>query len=197
MTGIILAGGESRRMGTDKAFLQLEGKPLVDRILSVFLSLFDQTILVTNRPESYQGFRVRVISDAVDIPGPLTGVYTGLLHARSEHSFVAACDMPFLSQHLISYMIDSAGDYDAVVPVVGGLLEPLHAVYHRRTLPVLRDLLGSDDRRISRLFDRVRVRYLTSQEIAYYDPAFRSFTNINTPEQLKEVLCSDSECRNY
>ncbi len=196
MTGIILAGGESRRMGTDKAFLKLDGVPLIDRVVSVFLSQFDQTIIVTNAPERFAGFHVRVVKDAVDIKGPLTGIYSGLLHARSDQAFVAACDMPFLNPRLIAYLRDSAGDFDAVVPRVNGYPEPLHAVYHRRILPTIQERLLGGDGKISRLYDRISVRYLSESETAYFDPQMRSFINLNTPAEYKEALCSDSECRN-
>ncbi len=195
MTGIILAGGDSSRMGTNKAFLRFGGTSLIERVLNVFMAQFDQTIIVTHDPERYKGFRIRVFKDALDVKGPLTGIYTGLLHSRSDHSFVTACDMPYLNPRLIAYMVDVAGDFDAVVPLVNGLPEPLHAIYHRRNLPVILESLRSDDRRIARLFERIRVRYLTDNEITYYDPERRSFMNLNTPAEYKEALCSDSECR--
>jgi molybdopterin-guanine dinucleotide biosynthesis protein A len=197
MTGIILAGGESSRMGSDKAFLQFGGTSLIERVLNVFLAQFDQTIIVTNAPERYAGFRVRVYKDALDVKGPLTGIYTGLLHSRTDHCFVTACDMPFLNPRLITYMADVAGDFDAVVPLVNGYPEPLHAIYHRRTLPLIQDSLSKGDGKISRLYEKVRVRYLSDDEIAYYDPERQSFKNLNTPAEYKEALCSDSECRSY
>jgi molybdopterin-guanine dinucleotide biosynthesis protein A len=196
MTGIILAGGESRRMGTEKAFLDFAGRPLVERVLSVFLSLFEETIIVTKRPERFAGFRARVVKDAVDMSGPLTGIYTGILHARTDHCFVAACDMPYLNDHLIAFMAEAAGNFDAVVPIVRNLPEPLHAIYHRRTLPVMQEIIMSDDRRVSRVFERIRVRWLSAREITQYDPKMRSFINVNTPGEYKEALCSDSACRN-
>ncbi len=195
MTGVILAGGESRRMGADKAFLDLDGMPLIGRVLSVFLSQFDQTIIVTKRPELFKDFRVRVVKDALDVKGPLTGIYTGLLNARSEQCFVAACDMPFLNPRLIAYMAEVTGNFDAVVPLVEGLPEPLHAIYHRRNLPLMETAIRGGDLKISQLIDQLRVRYLSEHEITYYDPQKRSFMNLNTPEQYKEALCSDSECR--
>ncbi len=195
MTGIILAGGESRRMGTDKAFLELDGAPLIERVLHVFLSQFDQTIIVTKQPERYEGFRVRVVKDAVEIKGPLTGIYSGLLHARADQCFVAACDMPYLNHRLIAYMTELAANFDAVVPMVNGFPEPLHAIYHRRNLPFIHESIQSGDLRIASLYDRIRVRYLSEHEISYYDPQMRSFMNLNTPAEYKEALCSDSECR--
>jgi molybdopterin-guanine dinucleotide biosynthesis protein A len=196
MTGVILAGGENRRMGTDKAFLEIDGKPLIEHILRVFLERFEQTIIVTRNPDRYRGLYAAVATDALAISGPLTGIYTGLLHARTEHIFVAACDMPYLNSRLIAYMEQQAGAFDAVVPLINGLSEPLHAIYHRRILPVIQELLRNDERKVARVLERITVRYLSEAEIIQYDPQMRSFKNLNTPEEYKEAVCSDWACRN-
>jgi molybdopterin-guanine dinucleotide biosynthesis protein A len=190
MTGIILAGGESRRMGRDKAFLDLAGKPLIAHILGLFRELFDRTIIVTRQPERFRSLPAEVVPDALDAPGPLTGIYTGLLHSPDDLNFVAACDMPFLQAGLIRFMQSVAQGRDAVVPLVGGMPEPLHAMYRRGILPVVEASLGSGERRISPLFERIAVRYLTPAEIRRHDPEQRSFRNLNTPEEYKEAACS-------
>ncbi|MDA8099461.1 MAG: molybdenum cofactor guanylyltransferase [Nitrospiraceae bacterium] len=196
MTGVILAGGENKRMGTDKAFLELSGRPLIEHILQVFLAQFDETLVVTNSPERYARYPVRMVTDALTVRGPLTGIYTALLHARTDRCFVTACDMPFPNKRLIAYMLESAGNFDAVVPRPGGLAEPLHAIYHRRLLPLIGKSIEQDELRITRLLEACRVRYLSETEIVHYDPQMRVFKNINTPEEFKEAVCSDSECRN-
>lgn len=195
MTGVILAGGENRRMGTDKAFLLLDGKPLIERVLDVLHDRFERTIIVTRDPERYRRFDAEVVIDALAIRGPLTGIYTGLLHAHTERIFVVACDMPRLNGSLIGYMERRTGAYDAVVPLVNGLPEPLHAIYHRRSLHAVLDQLRRDERTIAGVLDRLRVRYLSEKEIVRYDPCLRSFRNLNTPEEYKEEICSDWECR--
>jgi len=191
MTGIILAGGENSRMGSDKAFLTFEGRPLIEHILAVHRTLFSRTIIVTRTPERFRAYPVDIAEDAFDIRGPLTGIYSGMLRSNDDLHFVNACDMPFLSTRLISYMRDEAGDNDAVVPRVKGFPEPLHAIYHRRLLPVIEDFLRNGERKLQRLFDGAKVRSVTEEEIARFDPRFRSFININTPEEYKEVVCSD------
>jgi molybdopterin-guanine dinucleotide biosynthesis protein A len=191
MTGIILAGGENRRMGTDKAFLDFKGKPLVEHLISVYSRLFDHTIIVTNHPERYSGYDVEVVQDALAARGPLTGIYSGLMRSRDELNFIAACDMPFLNHGLISFMAGAAGEYDAVVPQVGEFLEPLHAVYARRILPVIGSQLQRGEQRIRELFTRINVRYVTEAEIVRFDPRKRSFQNVNTPQEYKEAACSD------
>jgi len=191
MTGIILAGGESRRMGTDKALLDINGRPLIELILEVFAGLFKKTIIVTNTPDRYRMYGVELTSDVLDVRGPLTGIYSGLLRSRDEYNFVAACDMPFLNPRLIAYMGEVAAGYDAVVPQFSGFLEPLHAVYRRGILPAIETQIRKQDRRIRGIFDHIQVRYVTEEEIDRFDPQKRSFRNLNTPKEYKEAVCSD------
>ena len=190
MTGIILAGGENRRMGTDKAFLKIDGRPLIEHILDVFSRLFEETIVVTNTPDRYRNYRVHVTSDALDIRGPLTGIYSGLQRSSSEYNFVAACDMPFLNRQLIAYMGTVTDGRDAVVPKFDGFLEPLHAVYRRGILSAIEKQVLKQERQIRGLFDHIQVRYLTEDEIVRFDPQKRSFRNLNTPKEYKEAACS-------
>jgi molybdopterin-guanine dinucleotide biosynthesis protein A len=191
MAGIILAGGENRRMGADKAFLNIDGRPMIEHILALFAGLFKKTIIVTNTPERYRNYGVEVTSDALDIRGPLTGIYSGLLRSTDEYNFVAACDMPFLNPRLILYMREIAAGQDAVVPTFNGFLEPLHAIYRRGLLPIMEAQIRKQDRRIRGLFDHIQVRYVTEEEIIRFDPLKRSFRNLNTPEEYKEAVCSD------
>jgi len=191
MTGIILAGGANRRMGTDKAFLMIDGRPLIEHILAVFSTLFTRTIVVTNTPERYRSYDVEVTRDALDIRGPLTGIYSGLLKSNDEYNFVVACDMPYMNPRLISYMGEIAAGQDAVVPQFDGYLEPLHAIYRRGLLPVMEEQIRKQDRRIRGLFEHIQVRYVTEEEIVRFDPLKRSFINLNTPKEYKEAVCSD------
>jgi len=191
MNGIILAGGENRRMGTDKAFLAIDGRPLIEHILDVFSTLFARTIVVTNTPDRFRDYDIEVTCDVLAIRGPLTGIYSGLLKSTDEYNFVAACDMPFLNPSLISYMGEIAPGQDAVVPAFNGYLEPLHAIYRRGLLAAMEAQIRKQDRRIRGLFDHIQVRYVTEEEIVRFDPLKRSFRNLNTPEEYKEAVCSD------
>lgn len=191
MTGIILAGGENRRMGVDKAFLVIDGRPLIEHILNLFSMLFTRTIVVTNTPERYLSYDVEVTRDTLDIRGPLTGIYSGLLKSSDEYNFISACDMPYLNPRLISYMGEIAAGQDAVVPQFDEYLEPLHAVYRRGILPFIEMQVRKQDRRIRGLFEHIQVRYVTEEEIVRFDPLKRSFINLNTPMEYKEAVCSD------
>jgi molybdopterin-guanine dinucleotide biosynthesis protein A len=196
MAGIVLSGGENRRMGADKAFLKIDGIPMVEHILRALKGIFDKIIIVTNAPQLYTAYDVTVVTDASDKRGPLTGIYSGLLNTADEYNFVVACDMPFLNTGLISYMMGLAAGYDIVLPRIGGLPEPLHAVYHRGLLPLIENRIHQDARQIQGIFGESRVRYVTEEEIDRYDRERRSFINLNTPLEYKEATCLDWECRN-
>lgn len=196
MTGIVLAGGKSGRMGTDKAFLRVAGRPIVERVIDVLGEAFGKVIIVTNSPSAYAGYNALVIKDAVDMPGPLTGVYSGLLASGDEYNFVAACDMPFLNIRLVKFMAGLAAGHDAVVPVIVGQFEPLHAVYRRTAAGLMGSHILNGVQRITAVFSGLSIRRVSEEEIARFDPGRRSFINLNTPQEYKEALCSDSGCRN-
>ena len=196
MTGIILAGGESRRMGVDKAFMTVAGIPLIEHVLRALGPVVGTIIIVTNSPERYRSYKVRLVADRLEQRGPLMGIYSGLCSSNSEYNVVVACDMPYLNAGLLSYQLEVAPGYDAVVPAFEGLIEPLHAVYSKRLIPLIEERMREDERRIRNIFGRANVRYVTKNEIDRFDPERRSFINLNTPQQYKEATCSDSECRN-
>jgi len=182
-------------MGTDKAFLKLFGIPLIEHALRTLRDICDHLIIVTNEPERYAAYKAVVVTDAFDIPGPLTGIYSGLLRSMDESNVIVACDMPFLNQQLIFSMAGLAEGYDIVVPKIQGRVEPLHAIYQRRLLPIIENRIKQDTRQIQALFNEARVRYVTEEEIDRFDPRRRSFMNLNTPQEYKEATCLDLECR--
>ncbi|OGW35129.1 MAG: hypothetical protein A2010_04645 [Nitrospirae bacterium GWD2_57_9] len=197
MTGIVLAGGESRRMGRDKAFLTINGRPMIECVISVLREVTEHIIVVTNTPEAYAGHDVEITTDAFGQRGSIVGVYSGLLRSRDEYNIVVACDMPFLNSGLIRYMSGLAtAEYDVVLPKIGEFVEPLHAVYGRGLLPVFEERIRNGHKRIMSAFTGRRVRYVTEKEVDRFDPGRRSFVNLNTVKEYEEVTCSDLECRN-
>jgi len=180
----------------DKAFLKLDGIPLIEHVLRTLRAVAEGIIIVTNSPAAYATYDAVVVSDAFVKRGPLTGIYSGLLKSKDEYNFIVACDMPYLNPHLISYMSGLAEGYDIVAPKIKGLVEPLHAIYSRRLLPVIENRIQRDVQCIQDIFSESQVRFVTEEDIDRYDPARRSFKNLNTPEEYKEAACLDSECRN-
>jgi len=187
ITGIILAGGKNLRMGRNKAFLEIDGRRIIDRTKDLFLEVFDEVLLVTNSPLDYLALDLRLVSDLIPDKGSLGGIYTGLFHASHPHAFVAACDMPFLNRRLIGHLAQLAPKFDIVIPKTNDGLQPLHAVYSQSCLPFMEDLLRRDNLKIIDFFPRVNVREVRADEILPYDPELKTFLNVNTPEDLQKI----------
>lgn len=186
-TGIILAGGQNLRMGKNKAFLEINGRRIIDRTKSLFLEIFDEVLLVTNSPLEYVDLNLRIASDLIPNKGSLGGIYTGLFHSSHSHAFVAACDMPFLNPLLIKHLLHRTPNFDIVIPRTADGLQPLHAVYSQKCLPLMQDLLSQNNLKIIDFFQRVKVCEVPSEDILPFDPGLKSFLNVNTPEDLKSL----------
>lgn len=188
ISGAVLVGGKSRRMGRDKALLAVGGQPLLQRVVEALREVTDELLLVGVGAERYAWLGGRAVDDLVPGGGPLAGIYTALSVARHSHCLVVACDMPFLNTDLLRYMRQQAMGWDAVVPRLRGWwLEPLHAVYARSCLKPAERMLESGNLCILDLFPLVRTRYLETHEVALFDPGGRSFVNLNTLTDLALV----------
>jgi len=182
VTGVILAGGQSSRMGSNKALLPYQGGRFIESIQRRFLELFDEVLLVTNTPEQYPFMRCRMVADRFPGLGALAGLHAGLYHSTNRHIFAVACDMPCLNSNLIRRLTGLRERADLVIPEGDQGLEPLHAVYGRECLPAMEAALTAWQRRLISFHDQVTVHRLPRQETALLDPGFSSFSNINTPQ---------------
>ncbi len=193
---VILAGGNSKRMGKDKLFLPIGGKPMFERVLEVCLEAFKEVIVVCKTPEIFSGYPIPVFRDLVDA-GVLGGLYTGLKSIRSPKAFCAAADMPFLKVELVTYLVSLSDGYDVVVPKGPDGLHPLCAVYGKSCLKVMEGNIVRGEFKISSLFPFLKVRFCEPEEVAKFDPCFLSFFNVNTPEDLSkaETLLKAQRCR--
>lgn len=188
MTGVVLAGGRSSRMGRNKAFLDFGSKSIVEHTIELFKSIFSEIILVANSPEEYKELGVRVVADIFPGKGSLGGIYTGLFYSLHDHAFVVSCDMPFLKKDLIRFLIGLKEDYDVTVPRHRNGYEPLHAVYSKKCLKPIEFMLSKGDLRIVGFYPDVRVREVSEEELCPYNPDPSAFININTPEEYEEAL---------
>ena len=187
ITGIILAGGKNLRMGKNKAFLEINGRRIIDRTKDLFLELFDEVLVVTNSPLEYVDLNLRLVADLIPDKGSLGGIFTGLFHSSHARAFVAACDMPFLNRSLIQHLIQRAPNFDIVIPKTDDGFQPLHAVYSQNCLPFMEELLRQNNLKIIDFFRRVEVCEVPMEEILPLDPDLRAFLNINTPEDFREI----------
>ena len=187
ISGIILAGGDSRRMGRDKAFLELGGRPLIEIVIERVRAVAAEVIVVTNTPQRYAHLATRLVRDIYPGVGTLGGIHAGLTAATYDHGLVVGCDMPFLNPSLLAYLASLALHYDAVVPQVDGFFEPLHAIYSRSCLPLIEAQIPTRQRQAFSFYRRARVRYVERKEIARFDPELLSLRNANTPEEWQRV----------
>jgi len=188
MTGIILAGGKNSRMGLEKAFLEIGGIRLIDRILGVYQEIFSEIIIVTNEALAYMEFAESVIvTDIYKEKGALGGIYTGLFYASYDYSFVAACDMPFLNKDFIIYLTEQAGKYDIIVPSLSDGLQPLHAIYSQNCLSPIKRLLIADKLKITGFYKEMRLLSISEEKIKSFNKDGHLFLNVNTPEDLKNI----------
>jgi molybdopterin-guanine dinucleotide biosynthesis protein A len=185
ITGVILAGGKSSRMGQNKALMSLGGKRLVDRVVGVMRSVFDDLLMVTNTPGVYADLGLPMVRDVWPEKGSLGGVYSAIYHVATSYCLVVACDMPFLQAAVLRYLITQINDYDVVVPDVLGELQTLHAIYSKACLQPIERRLEMHRLRIIGFFPDVRVRTVTASELEPYDPALLAFQNLNTPEEFQ------------
>jgi molybdopterin-guanine dinucleotide biosynthesis protein A len=185
ITGVILAGGKSSRMGQNKALMPLGGKRLVDRVVEVMRSVFDDLLMVTNTPDVYADLGLPMVRDVWPEKGSLGGVYSAIYHVATPYCLVVACDMPFLRAAVLRYLITQIADYDVVVPDVLGELQTLHAIYSKACLQPIERRLAMNRLRIVGFFPDVRVRTVTASELEPYDPELLAFQNLNTPEEFQ------------
>ncbi len=186
ITGVILVGGKSRRMGRDKALLEVAGKLLVERVLEVFRENFERIILVGDRAERFAAFGLPVLPDI--FPGSaLGGIFAGLHAAETDYIFVAPCDIPFPNARLLRYLCSLGAGFDAVVPTTAHGYEPLFALYSKTCLGPIRELLERGNFCAYAYYPQVRVRYVPYEELVHLDRDGKAFLNINTPEEFAEI----------
>lgn len=184
VSAIVLAGGQSRRMGRDKALIDYQGRPIIAHVIDTLRALSNDLVVVSNRSDLYGLFGARVVPDYDPPCGPLGGIAAGLQAARHPLAVVVACDMPFLNVALLRWLIALAERYDAVVPQTGDEFEPLHAVYRRECYNPIARRLERGERRVISFFADVRLRSVPESEWRMLDPAGRSLVNLNTPDDL-------------
>ncbi len=188
---IILAGGDSKRLGRPKALLDFNGRSLISLMVERLGKLFPEITVVTDRPDFYYDLSVRLTGDILkqEEKSPLRGIHAGLSSSRHPYQFVAACDMPFLNLELINYMSRFAPYYDAVVPHVGGeYYQPLHAFYKRSCIDIIERQVNLGRYKVSEFYRNLKIRFIAPPEIVRFDPKQESFVNINTWEDYEKAM---------
>ncbi len=190
-SGIILAGGKGLRLGRDKVLETVGNRGLLEQVILGVSSLCKDIIVVTaterSIPEAICHPRLKVVSDLFPGKGPLGGIYTGLVTSDYSCNLVVASDMPFLNEALLRYMIKLTDSFDIVVPRVGDMVEPLHAVYSKECLATIEGMFRQESLSVNHLLRLVRTRYVDTAEIDRFDPRHLSFFNINTKADMEKA----------
>jgi molybdenum cofactor guanylyltransferase len=187
VTGVLLAGGNSRRMGEDKRYLVVGEQTLLERGLAVLRSIFQEVLVVIAQDSLPLKVAARVVRDLVPDCGSLGGLYTGLTQATTPYIFVVACDMPFLDPAVITQFTSRRASADIVIAKLAARLHPMHALYGKGCLPVLEQMIRARQLKIQEMLSHasLHVRYVTDTDLLTIDPSGRSFQNVNTPADLE------------
>lgn len=189
MTGVLLAGGKSARLGQPKYLLSFDGRPLGQHLLRRLRLVTSAQFIVANDPGPFENWGTPVVPDSFSGRGPLAGIHAGICAAQDDLVLAVACDMPFFSPQLGAYLgsLASTHAWDVVIPRRGDFLEPLCAVYSRGALPKITESLESGDGRVSAVLDGLSVRYVEEAERTSFGPDEILFFNINSPADLERA----------
>lgn len=186
-TGIILVGGKSSRMGTNKALLPIGGKKVIERIAEKMEMITDHLIIVTNTFQEYEFLNLPMVADMYKGLGPLAGIHAGLEASKTDHNLVAACDMPFVSMEIGSYLLKQLNDYQVCIPEIYGQLHPLFAAYRRDIKDTLEEYLKKNELRVRETLKAFNVKIITEKDLEAEGFQIRDsdFFNMNYPEEYE------------
>lgn len=198
VTGVILAGGKSRRMGENKALMRLGDNSLIGHVIHRMCLVTNELLLITNSPAEYAHLDVPMHGDILPGTGALGGIYTGLKRASHNTVLCVACDSPFVEPKLLTYLVSVLGEYDAVMPYthreihashndVQITLQTLCAAYSKRCLPIIKSMLRDSELRVHALQERAHIKRVSPEVWQAFDPEGMSFFNINTPEDFESA----------
>jgi molybdopterin-guanine dinucleotide biosynthesis protein A len=187
VAGVILAGGKSSRFGSNKALALHQGDALIQTIARRLAALFPETLLITNTPEEYGFLGWPMAKDLYPDCGPLAGIHAALRTVSQPRIFVCGCDMPLVNPDLIRFLCELEGDHDIVLPWLDEGPEPLYAVYSKKALPIIEEQLSKNQYKIGMVFEKLRIRKVTAEEILQIVPDLTTFQNINHQHDLARL----------
>ena len=187
-TAVVLTGGKSSRMGRPKSLLLFDGEPLITHIVRALKPMFAETVIVAAPEQELPDLPAILVRDEVAYQGPVGGIYYGLQAAAGKICFVTSCDVLFLNPKLIAHLVSQIPNYDVVVPYWEDRFQPLHTVYRRSVLTLLKEQLNRGELRPVYLFDKVKTLKIREDEIRRFDPEGLSFLNMNTPDDYERAL---------
>jgi molybdopterin-guanine dinucleotide biosynthesis protein A len=185
LTGILLAGGKSSRMGQEKGLVEFRGKPLIQYGIDL-LSRFTDTIFIGSSNPAYLPFGLEMVPDEIKGKGPVAGLATLLKRSRTAWNLVLACDLPFLQPELIEVLLKAAGTNQAVIPVSQGMAEPLAGLYHSDLAEYFQFEIAKGNLALHKILQSCQVHYLETDELLLQYPNL--FTNFNSLKEMDQYL---------
>ncbi|MGP4107143.1 molybdenum cofactor guanylyltransferase [Virgibacillus sp. L01] len=196
ISGVVLSGGKSSRMGTNKSLLTLDGKPVIEHITNELQLMSDTVSIITNMPSSFDFLNLGLYKDRYLDSGPLAGLESAIYHIDADVYICSACDTPFVHEDVYDYLLHSLGDFDAVIPIYKEKMHPLSGIYTSNILPEVQQLLANNQLKVRKLFDRINVKYVQDFGNIPEHILTRHFFNMNYPNQYEEAKQNlFSECQ--
>ncbi len=189
ITGAVLCGGKSTRMGREKATRLLYGKPVVEHVLNNMLRIFKKVVISSSdNSDIFTKYNLTVIHDIVKDKDSLGGIYSVLKNVETDYVFFVACDMPFIAQTAVEFMIENIGDYDIVVPRIKGKFQPLFAIYSKKCVPLIEQNLSANKLKLYDIIKAYNSKIVDENELKRYCNINKNFFNINTEEDYYKAL---------
>jgi len=198
VTGIILAGGKSTRMGENKSFLKLADKTVIEKVTDLMRSIFKIVLLITNTPEEYKFLSIPIFEDIYKYKGPLAGIHSGLTNSKTQNNFVISCDIPLMTDEMIKYIVERKTEKPISVCKADGFIQQLAGRYSKKVLPLAEEILisyteeiraGKQKNRkcnVLNLLDKAGSEIIDAEDLSFYKENI--FFNMNRPEDYKKIL---------
>lgn len=201
ITGIILSGGKSKRMGTNKSFLKIDGKTVIERTVDLMKGLFDRVLLITNEPEQYEFLNLEIYQDIYKNVGPIAGIHSGLIHSGTDKNFIISCDMPLITKNVIEFIIKKQTGKSITITKADGFIQQLCGVYSKEVIPEIENLIENktSDVQVGNHKCSCKVLQLVQNidsdiiniETEYEDYEKGMFLNMNRPEDYENLKSRD------
>lgn len=191
ITGVILSGGKSSRMGENKSLLKINGITVIEIILRLMEPFFEEIILSTNDPEEYKFLGLKSVEDVYRNSGPLAGIHSALKNSATEKNFVISCDVPLMSAEMIEYFLNYESRSDILISRAAGYLQPLVGIYNKKLLPLIENILEESGRRgnhksLHRLLDAAETTIIDPAGLEFYSDEL--FFNMNNKDDYEAIM---------
>ncbi|MFA9559112.1 molybdenum cofactor guanylyltransferase [Evansella sp. AB-rgal1] len=196
ITGIVLAGGKSKRMGQNKALLEIKGEKSILRILEKLERITSNIIINTNSPEEFQFLSHDIVEDEMKDKGPLGGIYSSLVQSSSIWNFIVACDLPHFNDQIAQYLVSliEKNNVQCVIPVIDERIHPLYGVYNKSVLSTVKKHIENNSLKITEVLRELTMYSVTEKELlanGFSEKEIeKAFFNMNRPEDYLSILSS-------